>query len=129
MITEAIEIFNEFQKSLDNRQSSTRQSTSADDRTWSYKVDLSRFPTKAEDLHINMAENILTLSGKSEVTSENDLKVFSTHIWSKDIEVPDRLVKTTLKAKLTENNQVILSGDLHDSSANITVNLTEAEMD
>ena len=76
-----------------------------------------------------MAKNILTLSGKSEVTSENDLKVFSTHIWSKDIEVPDRLVKTTLKAKLTENDQVILSGDLYDSSADIKVNLTEAEMD
>ena len=128
-MTEAMDALTEFRKALETGQPSTSEPASKRDQTWSYQVDLSRFPTKAEDLHINMTENTLTLSGKSEVTSENDLKVFSTHIWSKDVEVPNRLMKTSLKAKLTESDQVLLSGDLRDPSVDIAVNLTEAEMD
>ena len=129
LITEAVKMFTEFEKYSNDRTPLNSKPTDGNDKMWSYKVDLSSYPTKAEDLHVSLTEKTLTLSGKSEVTSENDLKVFSTHIWSKDIEVPTRLVKTTLKAKLTENDQVVLTGELHDSSIDITVNLTEAEMD
>ena len=110
-------------------QNHCQMGASVDDSKWSYKVNLAQYPTKPTDLHINLKDTTLTLSGKSEVTKETDFKVFSTHIWSKDIEVPKRLKKETLSAKLDDNNQLTLTADLEDASTNINVNLVEAEMD
>ena len=110
-------------------QNHCQMGASVDDSEWSYKVNLAQYPTKPADLHINLKDTTLTLSGKSEVTKEADFKVFSTHIWSKDIEVPKRLKKETLSAKLDDNNQLTLTADLEDASTNINVNLVEAEMD
>merc|ERR1712146_782543 len=86
------------------------QMQTTDNSKWSYKVNLEKYPTEPNDLHINMNDSILTLSGKSEVTSDDGFKVFSTHIWSKEIEVPKRLKKDTLNAKL-DKNLLTLTGE------------------
>ena len=110
-------------------QNHCQMGATVDDLKWLYKVNLAQYPTKAADLHINLKDTTLTISGKSEVTKEKDFKVFSTHIWSKDIEVPKRLKKESLSAKLDDNDQLTLTADLEDASTNINVNLVEAEMD
>merc|ERR1711980_37641 len=94
---------------------------------WCYKLSLASYPTKPEDLHINLKDSTLTLSGKSEVTEEKDFKVFSTHIWSKEIEVPKRMKKESLKAKL-DKNTLTLSADLEDESTEIKVTVADEEM-
>jgi len=99
------------------------QMQNADNSKWSYKVNLTKYPTEPNDLHINMKDSTLTLSGKSEVTTEDDFKVFSTHIWSKDIEVPKRLKKDTLNAKLDDKNLLTLTGEMEDASTEININL------
>ena len=84
------------------------QMQTTEDSKWLYKVNLTKYPTEPNHLHINMKDSTLTLSGKSEVTSEDGFKVFSTHIWSKEIEVPKRLKKDTLSAKLDDRNLLTL---------------------
>ena len=48
---------------------------SVDDSKWPYKVNLAQYPTKPADLHINLKDTTLTLSGKSKVTKETDFKL------------------------------------------------------
>merc|ERR1719436_1585609 len=126
------QVLTDFEQSLDQSQCRTTcQGMASDDvgTTWTYRINLTKYPTKPNELHITMKDGTLTLSGKSEVTSENDFKVFSTHVWSKEIQVPARMMKETLKAKLDDKNQLTLTATMKDTTTEINVNLTEAEMD
>ena len=87
---------------------------------WQEKIRLDQFPTKPQDLQIILKDFVLTLSGKSETTLDERFKVFSTHIWSKEIEVPKRIKKESLKAEL-DKNTLTLSADLDDESIEIKV--------
>jgi len=73
---------------------------------WSHVVNLCQYPTKPEDLHVKMENDSSTLSvsGKSEVSKErNGMSVYSTHVWSKQIKIPDDVDASTLDCKMTEN--------------------------
>ena len=79
------------------------------DNEWRHVINLARYPTKAEDLHVKMEKDssILSVSGKSEVARENKcsgMSVHSTHIWSKQIPIPDNVDVATLTCKMNENN-------------------------
>ena len=78
-----------------------------DENVWKEKIDLSKIPTKPEELHVKMENetNTISISGKSEITKndENGFNVFSTHVWSKQIKVPEMLDQTTMTAKMVEN--------------------------
>merc|ERR1712018_561866 len=72
-------------------------------------INLSQYPTKPEDLHVKMEKDssVLSVSGKSEVARENKcngMNVHSTHIWSKQIKIPENVDVATLTCKMTENN-------------------------
>ena len=41
-----------------------------DDGKWLHKIDLSRMPTKLEDLRVKMEQNTLSVSGKSELSTD-----------------------------------------------------------
>merc|ERR1711990_3750 len=124
------QVFSDFEQSLNDqgqcrRRRATCQRTMAsdDDGTkWTYRVNLTKYPTEPNELHITMKDGTLTLSGKSEVTNEGDFKVFSTHVWSKEIQVPARMKKDTLKAKLDDKNQLTLTADMDDNTTEINVN-------
>jgi len=77
------------------------------EKKWQHKINLTQIPTKPEDLNLKMEKdsNTLSVSGKSEVTKERPggLKLFSTHIWSKEIPLPENVDQATLYAKMTEN--------------------------
>merc|ERR1711892_544454 len=127
------QVFSDFDQSLDQNQcrrraACPRMTSDVDGTKWTYRVNLTKYPTEPNELHITMKDGTLTLSGKSEVTDENDFKVFSTHVWSKEIQVPARMKKDTLKAKLDDKNQLTLTADLNDNTTEINVNLTTAEM-
>merc|ERR1719245_1039411 len=71
-------------------------------------INLARYPTKAEDLHVKMEKDasILSVSGKSEVARENKcngMNVHSTHIWAKQIKIPENVDLATLTCKMGEN--------------------------
>merc|ERR1711862_831063 len=132
------QVFSDFEQSLNDQGQCRRRraacrrtmtSNNDDGTTWTYRVNLTKYPTEPNELHITMKDGTLTLSGKSEVTNEGDFKVSSTHVWSKEIQVPARMKKDTLKAKLDDKNQLTLTADMDDNTTEINVNLTEAEMD
>ena len=70
-------------------------------------MNLSSIPTKAEDLHVKVDEKsrILTVSGKSETESmrRDGVKIFSTHVWTKETRIPDDVELNTIASKLNEN--------------------------
>ena len=70
-------------------------------------LNLSSVPTKAEDLQVKVDEKsrTLTVSGKSEVesTRRDGVKIFSTHVWTKDIRIPDDVELKTIVSKLHES--------------------------
>ena len=76
-----------------------------DDEKWVHKIDLSRLPTKPEDLHVKMEQNILSVSGKSELSTDarSGMKIFSVHNWQKDISVPEMVNIKTLSCKMDQN--------------------------
>ena len=76
-----------------------------DDEKWLHKIDLSRMPTKPEDLHVKMEENTLSVSGKSELSTDgrSGMKIFSVHNWQKDISVPETCHVKTLSCKIDQN--------------------------
>ena len=83
-----------------------------DDKKWLHKIDLSRMPTKPEDLHVKMEENTLSVSGKSELSTDgrSGMKIFSVHNWQKEISVPETLDVKTLTCKM-DQNWLIFSAD------------------
>jgi HSP20 family molecular chaperone IbpA len=75
------------------------------DSIWSYKLNLANFPTKPENLNVKCENENLIISGTSETEKDqNGFKVFSNHVWSKEIKIPTKIEKTTIKAKLGEKN-------------------------
>merc|ERR1712062_357627 len=78
-------------------------------KTWSH----SSIPTKAEDLHVKVDEKsrVLTVSGKSETesTRRDGVKIFSTHVWTKDIRLPEDVELKTLASKLHENQMIFFA--------------------
>merc|ERR1712018_533986 len=83
------------------------ESCKTEEKTWTEKIDLTKIPTKSEELHIKMENetNTISISGKSEVTknSENGFQVFSTHVWSKQIKAPESIDPKTITAKMVKN--------------------------
>jgi hypothetical protein len=82
-------------------------STSQKSSKWCSCLNLSSIPTKAEELHVKVDEKsrILTVSGKSETESNrrDGVKIFSTHVWTKDIRIPEDVELKTITSKLHEN--------------------------
>merc|ERR1711944_118084 len=79
------------------------------DAEWNHVINLSQYPTKPEDLHVKMEKDssVLSVSGKSEVARENKcsgMNVHSTHIWSKQIRIPENVDVATLTCKMVESN-------------------------
>ena len=74
---------------------------------WCSCLNLSSIPTKAEELHVKVDEKsrTLTVSGKSETESNrrDGVKIFSTHVWTKDIRIPEDVELKTITSKLHEN--------------------------
>jgi hypothetical protein len=74
---------------------------------WGSCLNLSSIPTKAEELHVKVDEKsrTLTVSGKSETESNrrDGVKIFSTHVWTKDIRIPEEVELKTIASKLREN--------------------------
>merc|ERR1712228_355486 len=89
----------------------------------------------AEDLNLKMDKtNVLSISGKSEVTKEqpNGFNIFSTHVWSKQVKVPDNVDQSTISAKMTSDmNQRILTiyAELKKTENNTEENANEAEQE
>ena len=80
---------------------------------WCSCINLSSIPTKAEDLHVKVDEKsrTLTVSGKSETESirRDGLKIFSTHVWTKEIRIPEDVELKTIASKLHENQLTFIA--------------------
>jgi len=81
--------------------------TSQKSSKWYSCLNLSSIPTKPEELHVKVDEKsrTLTASGKSEVesTRRDGVKIFSTHVWTKEIRIPEDVELKTIASKLHEN--------------------------
>merc|ERR1712035_306094 len=81
--------------------------TAAKASKWCSCINLSSIPTKAEELHVKVDEKscTLTVSGKSETesTRRDGLKIFSTHVWTKEIRIPEDVELKTIATKLHDN--------------------------
>ena len=92
------------------------QDSAESETNWNYRLDLTSFPTRPDDLHIKCHDGNLILSGTSEVErDENGFKIFSSHIWSKEIQLPEKVENSTIKARLRENNILNLTADYQES--------------
>ena len=82
-------------------------STSQKSSKWCSCLNLASIPTKAEELHVKVDEKrrTLTVSGKSETesTRRDGVKIFSTHVWTKEIRIPDDVELKTIASKLHED--------------------------
>ena len=81
--------------------------TSQKSTKWCSCLNLTSIPTKAEDLQVKVDEKsrTLTVSGKSETetTRQDGVKICSTHVWTKEIRIPDDVQPKTITSKLHEN--------------------------
>merc|ERR1711953_1368508 len=82
-------------------------STSQKSSKWCSCLNLASIPTKAEDLHVKVDEKsrTLTVSAKSETesTRRDGVKIFSTHVRTKETRIPDDVELKTIASKLHEN--------------------------
>merc|ERR1712127_273239 len=99
------QILGEFANAANKR--SSYCSTSQNSSKWWSCLNLSSIPTKAEELHVKVDEKnrTLTVSGKSETesTRRDGVKIFSTHVWTKDIRIPDDVELKTITSKLHDD--------------------------
>ena len=108
-------IFNQILGEFANASSRKNGCCSTAEKTdeWCSCLNLSSIPTKAEDLHVKVDEKsrVLTVSGKSETesTRRDGVKIFSTHVWTKDIRLPEDIELKTLVSKLHENQLIFVA--------------------
>merc|ERR1711893_475328 len=99
------QLFSEFANSANKRGGCCQ--TAERSSKWCSCINLSSIPTKAEELHVKVDEKsrTLTVSGKSETesTRRDGLKIFSTHVWTKEIRIPEDVELKTIASKLQEN--------------------------
>ena len=58
---------------------------------------------------------LILFSGKSEVEKDQcGFKVFSTHVWTKEIEVPENVKPETIKAKMSAENILKITAERKD---------------
>ena len=92
-------------------------STSQKSSKWCSCLNLSSIPTKAEELHVKVDEKsrTLTVSGKSETESNrrDGVKIFSTHVWTKDIRIPEDVELKTITSKLHEKKLTFVAERVH----------------
>merc|ERR1712170_24096 len=99
------QLFSEFAHSANKRGGCCQ--TAAKTSKWCSCINPSSLPTKAEELHVKVDEKsrTLTVSGKSktESTRRDGLKIFSTHVWTKEIRIPEDMELKTIASKLPES--------------------------
>merc|ERR1712047_162909 len=99
------QVFSELANAPNNKNGCC--STSQKSSKWCSCLNLASIPTKAEDLHVKVDEKsrTLTVSGKSETdsTRRDGVKIFSTHVWTKEIRIPDDVELKTIASKLHED--------------------------
>ena len=81
-------------------------STSQKSSEWNNCLDLSSISTKAEELDVKVDKKnrTLTVSGRSETQSTRDgMTIFSTHVWTKDILIPEDVELETIAWKLHDD--------------------------
>ena len=77
-------------------------STVLTDSTWERHLSLG-YPTKPEDLKVDIVGEKLTISGISEMKKSKDgFNVTSTHRWSRDLQIPRGI--TDVKVTITDIN-------------------------
>jgi len=112
------------------RQRTGSEFCSKSNSSWSYRLNLSCFPTKAEDIHVKCENGNLIISGTSETEQENSgFKVFSSHVWSKEIQIPEKVDVQTIKAKLGEKNILNLTAQFKNSSQQPDVEIEIEKID
>ena len=107
-------IDHEFPKSSNNEK--VHCSTSQKSSEWNSCLDLSSIPTKAEELDVKVdKENrTLTVSGRSETQSTRDgMTIFSTHVWTKDILIPEDVELETIAWKLHDDKLTFVAERVH----------------
>merc|ERR1711953_1577895 len=108
-------LLNQILGEFANASSRTNGCWSTTEKTdkWCSCLNLSSIPTKGEDLHVKVDEKsrVLTVSGKSETesTRRDGVKIFSTHVWTKDIRLPEDIELKTLGSKLHENQLIFVA--------------------
>ena len=104
------QLFSEFAHSASKRGGYCQ--TAEKSSKWCSCINLSSIPTKAEEVHVKVDEKsrTLTVSGQSETesTRRDGLKtdwrrIFSTHVWTKEIRIPEDVELKTIASKLHEN--------------------------
>ena len=110
------QLFSEFAHSASKRGGYCQ--TAEKSSKWCSCINLSSIPTKPEELHVKVDEKsrTLTVSGKSETesTRRDGLKIFSTHVWTKEIEIPENIKPETIKAKMSPENMLKISAERKD---------------
>merc|ERR1711955_159645 len=72
--------------------------------SWNPKMELSIMPTEDKDLSVSIANNQMTLIGKSETESDkNGLKLKSTHQWRREFTIPKNVNLGSIKVKLDKS--------------------------
>merc|ERR1712062_184390 len=124
------QIFSELPNAPNNKNG--YRSTSQKSSKWCSCMNLSSLPTKAEDLHVKVDEKsrTLTVSGKSETesTRRDGIKIFSTHVWTKETRIPDDVELKTIASKLHENKLTFVADRVQkeeDKHQEIPIELVE----
>jgi len=109
------QVFSEFANAANKKNGCC--STSQKSSKWCSCLNLSSIPTKAEELHVKVDEKsrTLTVSGKSETESNrrDGVKIFSTHVWTKDIRIPEDVELKTITSKLHEKKLTFVAERVH----------------
>ena len=71
-------------------------------------MELSILPTTADNLTVKIEKENLIIHGKSVSTTErNGFKTKSTHQWSREMKIPDRINHESIKVKLNEDKETL----------------------
>ena len=71
-------------------------------------MELSILPTTADNLTVKIEKENLIIHCKSESTTErNGFKTKSTHQWSREMKIPDRINHESIKVKLNEDKETL----------------------
>ena len=97
---------------LENRSGLDGIKSQISDGKWKTEIDLSKMPTKMENISVKIKDSAIIIAGVSEVGGERDgMEVKSSHSWEKMVRIPGKVDSETVTAKMSDN-RIFICGEV-----------------
>ena len=102
------------------------------DGKWKTEIDLTKMPTKMENISVKIKDSFIIIAGVSETSGKSGgMEIKSKHSWEKMVRIPEKVDSETLNAKMSDD-RIFICGEVKvkvDQGQTIKIHFEEQQND